>query len=777
MKLDLREIVRNNDLTFEMSQGNFGLEKEGLRTKKATDGLALTDHPHTLGDRSYHPYVQTDFSEGQPELVTPVLKSIDEVHNWLLALEDVLKQSMAPDEYIWPFSMPNDLPEEADIPIIRVENESDIKYREFLAAQYGKKLQMISGIHYNFSFTDDFVEKLFEVQTAYPDKKSLKTALHLKLARNFLRYEWYLLYLFGAAPYALDNFYESAKGPLPIPEDYSRSIRNGDYGYHNDDNLKVRYDDVETYVNDLKRAVQEGVLSEEREFYGNARLRAQNLDQLLDKGIQYVEFRSFDINPYSEAGMSKKQLAFIHLFLMTMIWLEEVAGEEAITKGQAMMLATAKEHPLAVSAYQAEGEMLLEAMKEVATVLQLTGPYEEAIRDVEVATKDPSQTLAAIVLKDIEAKGYLNLGHELGLKYQRHVTEQPYRLRGFSDLELSTQLLIFDSMQLGVEVEVLDAGDQFIRLTHGDHVEYVRNGNMTSHDTTISHFIMENKTVTKKVLKDAGFVVPEGLEFHSKEQAMRAFSHFAGQKIVVKPKSTNYGWGISVFKQAPSKQAYEEALAIAFEYGEAVLVEEYVAGTEYRFFVLDGKTEAVLLRVPANVTGDGHSTISELIDQKNEDPLRGVNHQTPMGNLEKGKVEQLMLHEQGLTFNSVPEKGERIFLRENSNISTGGDSIDMTDQIDLSYKKVAEGIAEAIAVNVTGIDLIIPNAHVKSTTEAPGYSCLEANFNPAMNMHAYVTQGKGRRLTRKILAMLYPELMTTNKWLSYEDVYGKNEAK
>ena len=117
-----------------------------------------------------------------------------------------------------------------------------------------------------------------------------------------------------------------------------------------------------------------------------------------------------------------------------------------------------------------------------------------------------------------------------------------------------------------------------------------------------------------------------------------------------------------------------------------------------------------------------------------------------------------MLDQQGYDFDSVPKEGEEVYLRENSNISTGGDSLEVSDQVDLSYKAVAEAMAQDLEVKVSGIDLIIPDIHQASTPDRPGYTMIEMNFNPAMNMHAYVYEGLGRRLTQDVLNMLYPEL-------------------
>lgn len=764
--INISKIIQDYQLFNEFTKGSFGIEKEGLRTT-LDQKLAMTDHPKTLGSRSYHPYLQTDFSEAQPEIVTPPESSIEETYQFFIALHDVLHQSMAADEYIWPFSMPNILPEESEIPIIRVENQADIDYREQLAEDYGKKLQTISGIHYNFSFRDEFIQKLFEHQDIFDDFIQFKNQLYVKLASNFLRYEWILTYLYGAAPYAEAHFYERESGDLKAPETYLRSIRKSEYGYHNDDEVVVRVDSAETYVADIERYVNEGILSEEREFYGNARLRGKGkrVREMLNSGVQYIEFRSFDLNPFSELGFSKRQAKLIHLFFMAMLWVDENATTEAVQFGQERNIEVANEYPHAQTPYKAEGLEILALMQKILKHTDLDEEYQRELDWAVSAFDHPQKTYAGQLVTLLDEISYLDLGQKWGLAYKKLGTEKPYRLRGFEDFELSTQLLIFDALQLGVEVEILDATDQFIKLAHEDHIEYVRKGNMTSHDSTISHFIMENKTVTKKILKDANIQVPGGEEFRDLKEAIAAYPYHQGAPLVVKPKSTNYGLGITVFKEAPDKDSYEEAMKIAFQYDDQVLAEEYAPGTEYRFFVLSGKTEAVLLRVPANVVGDGHSTISALIDSKNEDPLRGEHHLTPMGKLGKGQEEKLTLKAQGYNFDTVLEAGERAFLRENSNISTGGDSIDMTDQMHPSYLRVAESIANALEVQVTGVDLIIPDKDLASTEENPGYICLEANFNPAMSMHTFVTKGQGRRLTRLVLKMLFPELDSKSHWI------------
>lgn len=760
--MKLAEIIKKNQLETLFQEANFGIEKEGLRTDN-DQKQARSHRSELMGDRSYHPYMQSDFSEAQPELVTPVRPSLKEAYQWLEGLHDVLFRSMAEDEYLWPNSMPNILPEEDDIPIARLDPDS-VHYREILADRYGKKKQMISGIHFNFSFKKPFIDALYEAQDQFTEKNDFQNDLYIKLAGNFLKYEWILLYLFGASPYADEGFYDSKSAKdLKKPTDYVRSLRNSSFGYHNHDEVVVRYDSVENYVTDIEEYVETDHLSQEREFYGNARLRGtgDRLREMLDDGVEYVEFRSIDINPLDRLGISYEQGLFYHLFFMLMVWLDTEATTDEILDGQARNIHTSDEYPYDPSQYKEDGLALLDEMEDMVQALSMDDTFSELVEKAKDKFNQPETTMAARVADDIEEKGYLMHGRELGLRYKQYSLDRPYVLNGFDDMELSTQLLLFDALQLGVEVEIIDRMDHFLKLSHEDHTEFVRNGNMTSKDTQISYFIMENKTVTKDILHDHGYQVPQGGEYQSIEEAVGNFEKHKNQGIVVKPKSTNYGIGISIFKESATRESFKEAVEIAFEEDDAILVEEFVAGTEYRFFVLDGEVGAVLLRVPANVIGDGESTISELIDEKNTDPLREPNHRGPLAIIEKGSIETLMLKEQGYTFDSVLEEDEQVFLRENSNISTGGDSIDFTDEMHESYNAVAVGIAEALDVRVTGIDLIIPDYETPSTEAEPGYSCIEANFNPAMNMHAYVTKGEGRRLSEGVLAMLFPELTDT----------------
>ncbi|EOW2683129.1 bifunctional glutamate--cysteine ligase GshA/glutathione synthetase GshB [Enterococcus faecium] len=738
-----------------IDQARFGIEREGQRVDLAGN-LAKTDHPAIFGDRSYHPYIQTDFSETQTEMITPVTDSIPELFQYLAAVYDVTARSVPKEEMIWPLSMPPALPEkDEEIIIAKLKNFEDVLYRRYLAKEYGKRKQMVSGIHFNFEFGDELLRTLFSHQEEFQDFSEFKTELYLKTARNFMRYRWMITYLFGASPMSEKNYFLDESHP----QEPVRSIRNSALGYTNHPNVKVSYASMKQYLADIERMIEEGKLSEEKEFYTPLRFRGgKKVADLATTGVRYIELRNIDLNPYARLGINPEQVRFLQLFLMYMLWTEEKEDcDQWVAEGTTRNNKVALEQPSDQTEFHQEGREILEGMKQMLVELDwLDSLYlvEEALTQMD----HPEQTLAAKLYQEAQLSSQQEVAVALGHQYYKESHERPYQLAGFREMELSTQIFMFDAIQKGVQVKVLDESDQFLRLQFQDHVEYVKNANMTSKDSYIVPLIMENKTVTKKVLKEAGFRVPGGAEFSSMEEAVKAYPRFADQAFVIKPKSTNYGLGITIFKEGASLEDYQAGLAIAFREDSSVLVEEFMPGTEYRFFVIDGEVQAIMLRVPANVIGDGIRTVKELVEEKNSDPLRGTNHRAPLELIQLGELEQLMLKEQGLTIESVPQANQIVYLRENSNISTGGDSIDMTDEFSEAYKKIAVSAVEALGAKISGIDLIIPDKEIDPTTDKKAYGIIEANFNPAMHMHVYPFAGKGRRLTMNVLKLLYPEV-------------------
>lgn len=179
-------------------------------------------------------------------------------------------------------------------------------------------------------------------------------------------------------------------------------------------------------------------------------------------------------------------------------------------------------------------------------------------------------------------------------------------------------------------------------------------------------------------------------------------------------------------------------LKLLFKNDNTVLIEEFIKGKEYRFLVIDDEVVGILHRVPANVIGDGEKTISELVEIKNQRFIKRKGYVTPLEKIRLEENAALFLKQQGKDFNYIPKKDEIVYLRENSNISTGGDSVDYTDDIPQKFKKIAVNAARAAGAKICGVDMMLEDYSDENTN----YAIIELNFNPAIHIHSYPYKGK-----------------------------------
>jgi glutamate--cysteine ligase len=337
--------------------------------------------------------------------------------------------------------------------------------------------------------------------------------------------------------------------------------------------------------------------------------------------------------------------------------------------------------------------------------------------------------------------------------YLQESFQHGYQFKGFEDLELSTQLLLKAAIKRGIEFKILDRDENFIVLKKENDRHYVKQATKTALDSYITALIMENKLVTKYILEQQGIRVPRGKSYRNKNEAHSDFELYQNMPIVIKPKSTNFGIGITIFTERFTKGDFMQAVQMAFDHDNTILLEEFISGKEYRFLVMGDEVTGILHRVPANVMGDGIHSIEQLVADKNKDPLRGKGYRTPLEKINLGDAEKLFLKNQGRSIADIPTKGERIYLRENSNISTGGDSIDYTEEIPDSYKEIAVRSAKAAGAVFCGVDMMIENIQEEATEL--NYGIIEINFNPAIHIHCYPYKGKNRHADDKILDLLF----------------------
>lgn len=326
------------------------------------------------------------------------------------------------------------------------------------------------------------------------------------------------------------------------------------------------------------------------------------------------------------------------------------------------------------------------------------------------------------------------------------------QLHNYNGLELSTVILIKSAEKRGIIVDILDRDDNFIRLKTESKIEYLKQATKTSLDPYIVPLIMENKEVTKLILRENGINVPMGIKVKTIEEAFEHCHQFDGRDIVVKPNTTNFGLGVVILKELQCETNYRTALETAFNHDDAVLIEEFVTGKEYRFLIIGDNVAAILHRIPANVVGDGIHTFKELVAEKNKNPLRGTGYVKPLEKIKLEYPEIDFLKTQKKTIDDIPHQGETVFLRENSNISTGGDSIDFTDDIINAYKAIAVQAAKAVGAKICGADMIIQD--ISKPPDAQNYSIIELNFNPALHIHNYPYVGQNRHVEEKVLDLL-----------------------
>lgn len=299
-----------------MFKGGFGLEKESLRVD--TNGfLAHTPHPFESD-----PNIDRDFCENQTEIITNVCSSVKEVYDELAKLNKIVMSSLYNKdqrELLWPFSNPPYVKGEADIPIASFNGEFKGKelYRHYLAEKYGKMKMLYSGIHFNFSFSKEFLESGFE-QSTYSSLVEYSDNVYLELAKKATLYSWLIVYLTAASPVTDGSFLNDEDMGKDILSKYA-SPRCSKVGYWNDFIPVLEYDSIESYVNSIKSYIESGQLMSPAELYYPIRLKPAGdnlLENLLKGGINHIELRMLDLNPLSPAGIMEEDIYFLHFLLV-----------------------------------------------------------------------------------------------------------------------------------------------------------------------------------------------------------------------------------------------------------------------------------------------------------------------------------------------------------------------------------------------------------------------------------------------------------------------------
>ncbi len=373
------------------------------------------------------------------------------------------------------------------------------------------------------------------------------------------------------------------------------------------------------------------------------------------------------------------------------------------------------------------------------------------------ATEEPGVYQVAVQYTE-EAVGRLALTHA------EQLLQAAVQGSGF-DLEAALHALreLDEDQRLGPSTgSIVDAamarGIPFFRLTDGSMVQLgwgsrQRRIQAAETDTTgvIAEDIAQDKNLTKKLLHAAGVPVPMGQPVTSPEQGW-AVAQKIGLPVVVKPKDGNQGKGVTV--NIVERSAYDTAYAAAARYG-VVMVEKYLPGHDYRLLVVGKRLVAAARREPPLVVGDGVHTVRELVDLVNADPRRGEGHATSLTRIRFDDIAVARLRTQGLEPTSVPEKGRRVLLRDNANLSTGGTATDVTDDVHPEVAARAILAAEQIGLDICGVDVVCES--VLRPLEEQSGGVVEVNAAPGLRMHLTPSFGKGRDIGRAVIEHMFPQ--------------------
>ncbi len=447
--------ITDNQLEHLLQESKTGLEKESLRV--TPEGrISQTKHPNVLGAALTHPCITTDYSESLLEFITPPLSRSNEALDYLLDIETFVYQQLD-NEVLWTTSMPCVIGGESDIQIADygTSNAGKMKsvYRQGLASRYGKMMQVIAGIHFNHSLPLKFWPAFQQLEENTGDEQAFINQSYMALTRNLLRYGWLIPYLFGSSPAICNSFLDGLKVPENMKtlnnktsyEPYGTSLRMGDIGYTNlkedEAGVKANYNSLNQYTQSLRKAINTpfppyekigvkvngeyrqlnaNLLQIENEYYSTVRPKQilqtmeKPVDALDERGIQYVELRSLDINAFHPAGLDKSQLHFLKIFMLFCLLQEspEIDSTERreIDKNQSKVAHLGRKPDLKLSnqgksvGLKEWGNDLLQAMTPVAELLGKAHQDEQYLDSLKQHTHlihHPELTPSAHILEEL----------------------------------------------------------------------------------------------------------------------------------------------------------------------------------------------------------------------------------------------------------------------------------------------------------------------------------------------------------------------------------------
>lgn len=467
----LQNKITTEDLNNTLYAGRFGIEIEEHRVQTSSKTLSRHPHPNTLGDRRIQPYFQTDFSESLEEVVTAPKSSSSKALAHLHELQLMLNEELADDEIIWPLSMPPHLTTD-DINFLNTHFDRPWyqEYRDQLLGRYGSFQHIMAGVHVNFSPSDDVIT-WYRQRNHIASHSFAKNQLFFQIAQQVVGYRWILTYLFGASPVSensADNIPNNRHAFQPV-----RSWRASNFGFANRPEVTVDYTDFQTHVYQIQQHIADGDFYDKSEFYGAVRLKAPgNMNDLVNNGAEYMEFRMFDIDPFTQNGISQNALSFLHLLIIDAIvnpaiW-EKNTLDDARTRNHVVALQHPNEQlPDTAIAYADNLFLRLEKLVKSAPISQ-KNEFQSALSFARSAVRQPKLTIGAQLSETIKNQSLMIFGLQQGAKIsaQRRQSIWPQNL---PDIPKQLQQSYVQAHKLGFET-LMNTTENTLKITYNDQV-------------------------------------------------------------------------------------------------------------------------------------------------------------------------------------------------------------------------------------------------------------------------------------------------------------------
>ncbi len=379
------------------------------------------------------------------------------------------------------------------------------------------------------------------------------------------------------------------------------------------------------------------------------------------------------------------------------------------------------------------------------------GAHERGIYNVVYEYKQEDVGLAAGKL-GVRLLNHLIYDTEPEFNFQQALEDAVIRLAEQVAYGPSTGAIVAEAERREIPVIRLDPRRSLVQLGHGCYQKRIW-ATVTSQTSNIAVDIASNKELTNRLLQEVGIPVPRSLTVRTAEEAVTAANRI-GYPVVIKPLDGNHGRGVCL--DLKSDDEVRQMFPVAREESRSglVVVETYITGRDYRILVINNQVVAVAERVPAHVVGDGVHTVRELVDITNADPRRGVGHERVLTRIAIDTQTMETLERQGIGLDDIPAEGQVVWLKQTGNMSTGGTSIDRTDDIHPENAELARQAAMVVGLDIAGIDFIAPD--ISASVRQTGGAIVEVNAGPGFRMHTHPTEGHPRHVGRAVIDMLFP---------------------